>query len=85
MTAARTNFFTEREMRGDGQMIIEELSDETLKTLHQLIRQAQWADDHLPREEKRYGVREYPDWRMQADRFEAEMSRRRIVFQPLDW
>jgi hypothetical protein len=32
-----------------------------------------------------FGVREYPDWRKQAGVYEAEMKKRHIVFEHIEW
>lgn len=66
-------------------MNIAGLSNETLQALHQLIREKLAADDAAGNGPKRYGVREYPDWRTQADEFEAQMTERNLQFEPIDW
>jgi hypothetical protein len=48
-------------------MNIPQLSDQSLQDLHSLIREALRADDGMQKDKKIYGVREYPDWRKQAD------------------
>jgi hypothetical protein len=64
---------------------IEGLSDQSLLDLHSLIAQALAIDDALPANQKRFGVRQYPDWRRQSDAFEAEMTRRALTFTPIHW
>jgi len=66
-------------------MNIPGLTDQSLKDLHVLISETLAADDKLPPGKKKWGVREYPDWRRQADAFEAEMKKRRIAFDPIKW
>jgi len=65
-------------------MNIPDLSDELLRALHRLIHEA-LSDDASPDGAKSYGVREYPDWKRDADAFEAEMTKRGIPFDPIDW
>jgi hypothetical protein len=57
-------------------MNIRGLSTNGLKLLHTTIAKALDEDDALPPDAKKYGVREYPDWRQQADAIEAELTSR---------
>lgn len=66
-------------------MDISNLSAETLKALHALIGDAIISDNAAPKGQEQYGVRIYPDWRKQADAFEARMLELGISFEPLDW
>ncbi len=66
-------------------MKIQVLSDQSLQDLHSLIREALCADDAAPKNERPYGVREFPDWKKQADAFEAELAKRGIAFAKIDW
>lgn len=66
-------------------MNVPELTDASLLDLHPLIRECLAADDGSPKDKKRYGVREYPDWRRQADAFESELTKREISFTKIDW
>lgn len=66
-------------------MDIPKLSDGSLKDLHQALSEALKADDELPPERKTYGVRELPGWRPQADAYEAELTKRKIPFEAIDW
>jgi hypothetical protein len=66
-------------------MHIPGLSDQSLKDLHVLIAEKLAEDDKLPSGKKVCGVREYPDWRRQADAFEGEMRKRKIPFTPIKW
>ena len=61
------------------------LSTNGLKLLHETIRRALDEDDALPKDSKKYGVREYPDWRDQSEQFEAELINRSEPFSPIIW
>lgn len=65
-------------------MNIKNLSDQSLSDLHELIREALEKDD-ASTGGKQFGVREYPDWKKQADDFEAELANRKKGFKPIDW
>jgi hypothetical protein len=65
-------------------MNIPDLSNQSLQDLHTLIREALVSDD-AAKDAKPYGVREYPDWKKQADEFEAEMTSRKISFNKIEW
>jgi hypothetical protein len=66
-------------------MHIPGLTDQSLKDLHALIGECLTEDDKLPKDKKKFGVREYSDWRRQADAFEDEMRKRKIPFTPIKW
>jgi len=66
-------------------MNINGLSTNGLNLLHTTIATALAEDDALPKDGKRYGVREYPDWRRQADDIEAELASRQQRFEPIGW
>lgn len=68
-------------------MNIPGLTNHALIALHQLIAEAQAADDDATAAQRRrpFGVREYPDWRKQAGVYEAEMKKRHIVFKRIEW
>jgi len=68
-------------------MNIPGLTNDALMALHQLIAEAQAADDAAAAAERRrpFGVREYPDWRKQAGMYEAEMKKRGLVFEHIAW
>jgi hypothetical protein len=55
------------------------------KLLHTTIAKALAEDDALPANAKTYGMREYPDWRHQADDIEAELTSRGETFTPIAW
>ena len=61
------------------------LSNESLQDLHALIREALEMDDAAPKGEKPFGLRDHPDWKKQADEYEAEMAFRRVWFRKIDW
>ena len=42
-------------------------------------------DNTLPEVAKPYGVRQYPDWREQADAIEAELDSRSVSYQKIVW
>lgn len=66
-------------------MNIKGLSTNGLKLLHTTIARALAEDDALPANAKMYGVREYPDWRQQANAIEAELASRKEVHTPIAW
>ncbi len=66
-------------------MNIPKLTDRSLLDLHTLIAETLAADDKLPANAKRWGVRSFPDWQQQSDEFEAEMRARKIPFSPTKW
>jgi hypothetical protein len=68
-------------------MNIPRLTNHPLIALHQLIAEAQAADDAATVAQRRrpFGVRDYPDWRKQAGAFEAEMKKRGLVFEHIEW
>ena len=66
-------------------MNIKGLSTNGLKLLHETIARALAEDDALPANGKIYGVREYPDWRAEADEIESELAARGEVFNPVTW
>ena len=68
-------------------MNIPGLTNRALMALHQLIAEAQAADDAAAAAERRrpFGVRDYPDWRKQACAYEAEMKKRHIGLKRIEW
>ena len=66
-------------------MNIPGLTTESIQSMHELIRHAKAIDEALPADRKRYGVQVYPDWKQQADAFEAELRKRNEQFVPIDW
>lgn len=66
-------------------MNIKGLSTNGLRLLHRTIAEALAEDDRQPSGAKTYGVREYPDWRQQADEIEAELTARGEDFVSILW
>ncbi|MDI9847828.1 hypothetical protein QM467_07150 [Rhodoblastus sp. 17X3] len=66
-------------------MNIPELSDQSLRDLHDLIQEAMKTDDQSQSVEKPYGVRSFPAWRRQADQFEAELEKRALPYEKINW
>jgi hypothetical protein len=61
------------------------LSDGSLKMLHEGILTALAEDDALAEQPKKFGVRDYPDWRRQADALERELEMRGLDFGTIRW
>lgn len=61
------------------------LTTKTLCDLHDSISMAMAEDDSLPDGQKKYGVREFTDWRDHANRIEAELNKRGEKYNKLDW
>jgi hypothetical protein len=66
-------------------MNIKGFSTNGIKLLHQTITKALAEDDARPNGAEVYGVREYPDWRREADQLEAELANRSETFAPIVW
>ena len=62
-------------------------SNDALLMMHHGTRGALAVDDELTKlgEEHRFQVRETSDWKKHADDLEAEMSRRGMIFDVIDW
>ena len=62
-------------------------TNESLTMMYEGIRGALAADDALKRQEQetRFRIRETPDWRKHAAGLEAEMIRRGMSFEVIDW
>jgi hypothetical protein len=62
-------------------------TNESLTMMYESIRGALAADDALKRQdlETRFRVRETPDWKDHAAALEAEMLRRGMLFEVIDW
>lgn len=57
-----------------------------LKMMQEAARKALATDDALPAgQDKIYGVREFPDWREQSDKIEAELDRRGATYTKVTW
>jgi len=62
-------------------------TNESLTMMYEGIRGALAADDALRQQdqETRFRVRETPDWKKHAAELEAEMIRRGMFFEVIDW
>jgi hypothetical protein len=62
-------------------------SNDSLTMMYEGIRGALSTDDALKGqgEETRFRVRETPDWKTHAADLEAEMLRRGMIFEVIDW
>lgn len=66
-------------------MDIPKLRDSLLLKLYESIGEALAEDDSLPDDHKKYGVREFPDWRQTAKMFEEEMDKRKLSYAKIKW
>jgi hypothetical protein len=62
-------------------------TNDTLLMMHHSARGALAVDDELSQlgQEKRFRVRETPDWKEHATGLEAEMLRRSMSFEAINW
>ena len=62
-------------------------TNSSLTLMYEAIRGALAADDALKRQESetKFRVRETPDWRHHAADLEAEMLKRGMMFEVIDW
>jgi hypothetical protein len=62
-------------------------TNDSLTMMYEGIRGALAADDALTRQgmETRFRVRETPEWKLHAADLEAEMLRRGMIFEVIDW
>jgi hypothetical protein len=62
-------------------------TNESLTMMYEAVRGALAADDALKRQESetKFRVRETPDWRHHAADLEAEMLKRGMMFEVIDW
>jgi hypothetical protein len=62
-------------------------TNDSLTMMYEAVRGALAADDALTRQgmEIRFRVRETPEWKLHAADLEAEMLRRGMVFDVIDW
>jgi hypothetical protein len=62
-------------------------TNDSLTMMYEGIRGALAADDALKQQdqETRFRVRETPDWKKHAAELEAEMIKRGIIFEVIDW
>jgi hypothetical protein len=62
-------------------------TNDSLTMMYEGIRGALASDDELAGfgEECRFRVRETPEWKMHATDLEAEMLKRGMIFEVIDW
>jgi hypothetical protein len=62
-------------------------TNDSLTMMYEGVRGALAADDALKRQEleTRFRVRETPEWRKHAADLEAEMLKRGMMFEVIDW
>jgi hypothetical protein len=62
-------------------------TNDSLTMMYEGVRGALAADDALSGlgKEPRFQVREIPDWKLHAADLEAEMLRRGMIFEVIDW
>lgn len=68
----------------DHRKLYRTVSENYLRMLHDAMHRALKEDDEAVGE-KKYGVREYPDFREQSDQLEETMTDRGIPFVPVPW
>jgi hypothetical protein len=68
-------------------MNYEAFTNDTLTMMYAAVRGALAADDAQEQEhaEPRFRVRETPEWKKHAADLEAEMLKRGMVFEVIDW
>jgi hypothetical protein len=68
-------------------MDYEAFTNESLTMMYEGIRGALRADDDLQSDgrDPRFRVRQTPEWKRHAARLEAEMLRRGMFFEVIDW
>jgi hypothetical protein len=65
--------------------VLKPLSTPALRVLHEEIRRVLEEEDAMPTEAKRYGVRKFPDFKVQADVIERILRNREQSFEPIRW
>jgi len=62
-------------------------TNDSLTLMYEAVQGAMAADDALKRQESeiKFRVRETPDWRHHAADLEAEMIKRGMMFEVIDW
>ena len=72
---------------GDGLMNYQAFTNDSLTMMYEGVRGALASDDALVGldEDPRFRVRETPDWKKHAADLEAEMLRRGMLFDVIDW
>jgi hypothetical protein len=78
---------TQRRLFRRGPMNYQAFTNDSLTMMYEAVRGALASDDALVSlgEETRFRVRETPDWRKHAADLEAEMLRRGMLFDVIDW
>jgi hypothetical protein len=68
-------------------MNYEAFTNDSLTMMYDAVRGALAADDALKRQgqETRFRIRETPDWKKHAADLEAEMIKRGMLFEVIDW
>ena len=68
-------------------MNYEAFTNDSLTMMYEAVRGALAADDALKRQgqETRFRIRETPDWKKHAAHLEAEMIKRGMLFEVIDW
>jgi hypothetical protein len=76
-----------RLFHGAGPMNYQAFTNDSLSMMYEAIRGALAADDALKAQdqESRFRVRETPDWKNHAADLEAEMLKRGMMFEVIDW
>ena len=62
-------------------------TNESLTMMYEAVRGALAADDTVERQDgdPKFKVRETPDWKKHAANLEAEMLKRGMIFEVIDW
>jgi hypothetical protein len=70
-----------------GPMNYQAFTNDSLTMMYEGVRGALASDDALSGlgEEPRFRVRETPDWKQHASELEAEMLKRGMIFEVIDW
>jgi hypothetical protein len=70
-----------------GQMDYQAYTNESLTLMYEAIRGALAVDDAIERQDggPKFKVRDTPDWKKHAADLEAEMLRRGMLFDAIDW
>jgi hypothetical protein len=65
---------------------ITKMSDNGLRAMQRAIRDRLLEEDELPEgQEKVYGLRQFNDWKIQADEIESELDRRGACYDKIPW
>jgi hypothetical protein len=68
-------------------MSYQAFANDSLTMMYEGVRGALAADDAFSElgEEPRFRIRETPEWKLHASDLEAEMLRRGMIFEVIDW